>query len=117
PLGTYQLILGPLASVFTLLWLISVRSRWTTVLFVIFATCTFGAAVLRTKIVPRMEYIRLAGVSAGSAEYSALHAHASRIYISETAVLLIGAIILPLAIVESSRQKDSKSSVAKDSQA
>jgi hypothetical protein len=115
--GKYQLILSAVGLISTFFWRVTIRSKWITSLFAIVAVCAMGGAVLSARIVPRMEEIRLAGQSHDSAEYKSLHGRSSIIYTSEAALLLIGAIILPLAIVDSSRQTGSKSSLAQDSQA
>ena len=92
----YQLILAAIALLATFGWYASTRTTIVMCLFILLALAAAIAALSTALITSRMEIIRRAGQS-GSAAFARLHARSMIACVTEAALLLGAAIIIPIA--------------------
>ncbi len=93
----YQIILAAAALIATTLWRLTTPRAILTTLFFVFAIASIGTITSAVAIVPKMEQLRLRGMTEGL-EFRALHGRSMLVYSGEVAVLLLAGFILPAAI-------------------
>jgi hypothetical protein len=91
----YQLWLAAAALLFTFLWNLAAPSTAKYVLFWVFALTTVATVGGMLFITPRLERLRLDNQTR-SLEFLELHERSMMLYTGQTALLLVGGLLLPL---------------------
>jgi hypothetical protein len=100
----YQLILAAAGLVLIVAWrVLGGAPRLKTALFGLFGLATVLAASSTLYITPRLEALRLEGISTGR-QFQQLHGVSLTLYTAEAALLLIGGFLLPPAIARDDRR-------------
>ncbi len=93
----YQIILAAAALIATTLWRLTTPRATLTALFFALAVASVGTITSAVAIVPKMEQLRLRGMTEGP-EFRQLHGRSMLVYTAEAAALLVAGFILPAAL-------------------
>ena len=105
----YQLALAACALVTTFALRLLTRSTLSSVLFVLFALSALGASLSPILLTKKMEALRAQGLSS-STEFKQLHQRSNIVYTSQTGLLLLAGILLPVTLASLRRPTPSPDS-------
>src|SRR5207248_8810163 len=88
---------GAAALIGVVLWRMLVPRAVLTAMFALFALSALGAIATATIHIPRMERLRAEGQGQSPA-FKTLHAQASMVYVSQTLLLFVAGLLIPVAM-------------------
>jgi len=105
----YQLALAAAALIATFALRLLTKSAMTSVLFILFALCSLCASLSPILLTKKMEALRAQGQT-DSTEFKQLHQRSNIVYTSETGILLLAGILLPVTLTSLRRPTPSPDS-------